>query len=192
MATIEYLKTRTFRVQNYDRVSLPALCNQLYDILTIADPIEPNVPVAITLLYGLNAQAWRQSKFTAPGWHMSLPSAFASLNAIGGVLGASKFCTEGQIVAGNVVKYPTDDKTNVVELDVHELSAPVKRDAPRFEHKLLIWYLDQCALRSKRPSYTEYNNTLEKLRRKRKAIKENSKELFELAAKAFGDKDPFK
>lgn len=179
MSEIKYIKTHTFKVQNFDRVSIPKLCDQLYAVLAATPKLESTVPVAITALYGLNAAAWRQSKFSQPGWHLRLPSSFAVLNAIGNVVAASKFCTEGQIVAGNVVKYPTEAKLNILELDVHELSQPVKSDAPRFEHKLLLWYIEQCELRSKKPTFTEFQNLLDQLRKKRKTKKETEKQILQ-------------
>lgn len=163
---MEIIKTHTFEVINYDFVSLKKLCAQLYATVLKAPPINERVPVSLTVQYGLNAIASRVGRFTKPSWHLRFPDATTSLERANEAICTAGLCKPQQIVAATVVKYPVQDKTNRLIVNVAELAPPVYEDKPRMEFKILEYYLDQCLAKTKAPNFFEYKNLLAKLKNK--------------------------
>lgn len=181
------LQTHEFSVTNSDSVSLRKLCMQMHATLSETTPLNPCVPVAILVTYGLNAIAWRPAKFRTPSWHLRLPNASACLSAANAVIVDSGFCAEQQIVTASVLKYPTQDTINVLKLEIHELAPPCQEDKPTLEFKVLKYYLERCAEKTRRPNYTEFNNMLKKLRRVNQSAKEKDSKLLSDVLKNYGN-----
>lgn len=186
MQTENKLKTFEFEITNSDNVSFKHICAQLRATLPTTTPLLPNVPVALTVTYGLNAIAWRPKKFHKPSWHLRLPNASTVLYEANALIVDSGFCIEQQIVAASVVKYPTADTQNLLRIELRELAPPSKEDKPTLQHKVLAYYLEACTAKSKKPTYTEFNNMLKKLRSKNKSKKEKESALLADVLKNFG------
>lgn len=167
------VKQHAIKVINYEGVSLRAVCSQLYTLTGKYAPIPEMVPVSLTVAYGLNSIGARSRRLNPVSWHLRLPDAAAVLSAVNEVLVQAKLYKDTQVVACTVVKYPTEDQANVLDVQVDELAPACRFDAPTIELKTLQYYIQQCELKSKKPTFTQYKHLLASLKKKTTSKKQN-------------------
>lgn len=130
------------------RPSLRALCAELALKARQLKPFDPDTPLVLHTNLALNAirDRWRGDRGVA--WHLANPSAANVSYAVLGALIDTKLLKAGQVVQSTASKMFHNEVANVLIVTINSIDSNSKFETQTFKHKMLDWYLEQCAIKN--------------------------------------------